>query len=321
MIDRLKVYVGRSLDPYENLATEKHLLDTLTSDECLLYLWQNEHTVVIGRNQNPWAECRCALLEEEGGRLARRLSGGGAVYHDRGNLNFTFLCPTDDYDIQKQTEVIRVACRMAGIDATVSGRNDVLADGRKFSGNAFYHSRGRSYHHGTLLINADMERVARYLTPAREKMESKGVKSVRARVVNLCELAPTLTVETMRDYMITAFTEVYGLPVSERTEIDRRAVDELAKAYGSWDYLYGKPMPFTLSCEGRFAWGQIKLHLEARDGVIRAVQVFTDAMDWQIAEQIQDALTGCRLTAQAVEEALPPAVATDVGELIKQQVL
>lgn len=321
MIKRLKIYVGHSLDPYENLATEKHLFDTVADDECLLYLWQNEHTVVIGRNQNPWAECRCALLEEEGGKLARRLSGGGAVYHDRGNLNFTFLCPTDDYDVTKQTAVIQVACRMAGIDAVVSGRNDILADGRKFSGNAFYHSHGRSYHHGTLLINADMERVARYLTPAREKMESKGVKSVSARVVNLRELAPALTVETMRDYMIAAFREVYDLPVTERTEIDRQAVNELADTYGSWDYLYGKPMPFTLSCEGRFAWGHIKLHLEARDGVIQAVQVFTDAMDWCIAEQIQEALTGCRLTAQAVEGTLPPAVAADVSELIKQQVL
>lgn len=321
MIHQLKIYVGRSFDPYENLAVEKHLLDTIADDECLLYLWQNEHTVVIGRNQNPWAECRCALLEEEGGKLARRLSGGGAVYHDRGNLNFTFLCPTVDYDVAKQMKVIQVACRMAGIDTVVSGRNDILAAGRKFSGNAFYHSQGRSYHHGTLLINADMERVARYLTPSREKMESKGVKSVSARVVNLGELAPALTVDTMKAYMTAAFGEVYGLPVTERTVIDRAAVSELAENYGSWDYLYGKPMPFTLSCEGHFAWGQIKLHFEARDGIIRSVQVFTDAMDWQLAEQIRDALTGCRLTAQAIDAALPPAVASDVGGLIKQQVL
>ncbi len=318
---QLQLYIGRSMDPHENLAVEKHLFDTVPSDSCLLYLWQNEHTVVIGRNQNPWEECRCALLEEEGGKLARRLSGGGAVYHDRGNLNFTFLCPTDLYNLDRQMQVIQAACRMAGIDTVISGRNDILADGRKFSGNAFYHSHGHSYHHGTLLINADMQRVGRYLTPAKAKLESKGVKSVRSRVVNLCELAPTITVEAMKRYMAAAFGQVYGLPVTERQEIDRQAVKQLAETYGSWDFLYGKPMPFTLACEGRFAWGQVKLHLQVRDGIIRDVRVFTDAMDWQLAEQIQTALIGCRLAEQDITAALPSKVADDIGELIKQQIL
>lgn len=321
MLRQLQFYIGQTLDPYHNLAIEKHLFDTVPADGCLLYLWQNEHTVVIGRNQNPWEECRCALLEEEGGKLARRLSGGGAVYHDIGNLNFTFLCPTDCYDLDKQLQVIQTACRMAGIDTTLSGRNDILADGRKFSGNAFYHSHGHSYHHGTLLINADMQRVARYLTPAKAKLESKGVKSVRSRVVNLRELAPTLTVDAMTTYMTAAFEQVYGLPLTERQQIDREAVKQLADAYSSWDFLYGKPMPFTLACDGRFPWGQVALRLQVRDGIIRDAQVFTDAMDWQLAEQLQTALVGCRLTAQDITAALPSAVADDIGDLIKQQIL
>ncbi len=321
VIQQLQLYIGRTDDPYENLAVEKHLMDTVPTDGCLLYLWQNAHTVVIGRNQNPWAECRCALLEEEGGKLARRLSGGGAVYHDSGNLNFTFLCPTEHYDIDKQMRVIQTACSLAGIDTAVSGRNDILADGRKFSGNAFYHSHGRSYHHGTLLINADMQRVTRYLTPAKAKLESKGVKSVRSRVVNLSELVPTLTVDTMMQHMIAAFGRVYALPVQERHDIDRTAVAALAETYGSWDFLYGKPMPFTLSCDQHFAWGQVQLHLQVRDGIIRSAQMFTDAMDWQIAEQVQQALIGCRLAAEDIESALPDTVAADIGSMIKQQIL
>ncbi len=321
MLSQLQLYIGKTMDPYHNLAVEKHLLDTVPSDGCLLYLWQNEHTVVIGRNQNPWEECRCALLEEEGGKLARRLSGGGAVYHDRGNLNFTFLCPTDCYDLDRQMQVIQTACRLAGIDTVRSGRNDILSDGRKFSGNAFYHSRGHSYHHGTLLINADMQRVARYLTPAKAKLASKGIKSVRSRVVNLCELAPALTVETMTAHMIAAFERVYGMPAAERTDIDRKAVNKLADTYRSWDYLYGKPMPFTLACEGRFPWGQVQLQLQVRDGVIQAAQMFTDAMDWQLAEQVESALAGCRLTAQEIATVLPHTVAADISELIKQQIL
>ncbi len=321
MLSQLQLYIGKTMDPHENLAIEKHLLDTVPSDGCLLYLWQNEHTVVIGRNQNPWEECRCSLLEEEGGKLARRLSGGGAVYHDRGNLNFTFLCPADCYDLDRQMRVIETACRLAGIDTVRSGRNDILADGRKFSGNAFYHSRGHSYHHGTLLINADMQRVARYLTPAKAKLESKGVKSVRSRVVNLCELAPALTVDTMVTHMIAAFELVYGMPAAERQEIDQDAVKQLADTYRSWEFLYGKPMPFTLSCDGHFPWGQVTLHLQVRDGVITATKVYTDAMDWQLAEQAESALTGCRLTGQDIAAALPPAIAADIGTLIKQQIL
>ena len=142
MIRQLLTYRDGCTDPHRNLATEAYLTETVPEDTCILYLWQNRHTVVIGRNQNAWRECRPTLLEQEGGVLARRLSGGGAVYHDMGNLNFTFSLPTADYDLRRQQEVLVAACRRLGIPAECSGRNDILTGGRKFSGNSFYHTGG-----------------------------------------------------------------------------------------------------------------------------------------------------------------------------------
>ena len=185
MISSLHIYQASGSDPFENLAREQVLLEQGPADGVILYLWQNQNTVVIGRNQNAYKECRTSLLEEEGGKLARRLSGGGAVFHDLGNLNFTFLLPRADFDVRRQLEVICTACRELGIPAEISGRNDLHAEGQKFSGNAFYKSGTRAYHHGTLLLNVDMSKLGRYLSPPKAKLQAKGVDSVRARVTNL----------------------------------------------------------------------------------------------------------------------------------------
>lgn len=325
MINQLQIYTSKCLDPYKNLAIEKYLFDNTPEDCCILYLWQNQSTVVIGRNQNPWIECRCSLLESEGGKLARRLSGGGAVFHDTGNLNFTFLCSTKNYNIEKQLKVIQMACEFAGVNTEVSGRNDILADGRKFSGNAFYNSKGKSYHHGTLLISADMDRMQRYLTPSKAKLKAKGVKSVRTRVVNLSELSHGLTCEKMTQYMIKAFEMVYNMTSVERTDINPEIISHLAAEYGSWDYLYGSPIPFSFSCEDHFSWGNVQLQAEISNGIIKTVKLYTDSMDWNLSEQIQSALTNCRFEKEAICKVimknLPKQTATDIIEMLKKQEL
>jgi lipoate-protein ligase A len=322
MIREWRYYVGDGVNPYRNLAIEKALLDNTPAGCCTLYLWRNDNTVVIGRNQNPWSECRCALLEQEGGHLARRLSGGGAVYHDVGNLNFTFLCAEEDMDTARNMQIIATACRLAGIDATVSGRNDILADGRKFSGNAFYHAGGRAYHHGTLLVDADTERMGRYLTPPKAKLEAKGVKSVRARVVNLAELSSDLTADKMSAYMLAAAEKVFGMAGAPFGTLDEEAISQLSAKYGSWEYLYGAQPPFTVACEGQFAWGHAEMRLSVQKGVIDNVQFYTDAMDWTLSERVKEALSGCRLDgaemAAALHAALPDEAVTDITSLIQQ---
>ncbi|MBR0130456.1 MAG: lipoate--protein ligase, partial [Firmicutes bacterium] len=138
MINKLSYYIRKGFDPYTGLAIERFLTESAGPDECILYLWQNQNTVVIGYNQNVWKECRTAELAEAGGIAVRRMSGGGAVFHDLGNLNFTFCLTEENYDQPKQQRVLLEACRLLGIDAELSGRNDLTANGCKFSGNSFY---------------------------------------------------------------------------------------------------------------------------------------------------------------------------------------
>ena len=325
MINNIRIYLGTSFDPYYNLAVEKRLLDLVGSNECILYLWQNQNTVVIGKSQNPWAECRTSLLEAEKGVLARRLSGGGAVFHDLGNLNFTFLVATENYDVDKQLSVIQQACRLTGINAEKSGRNDLLAEEKKFSGNAFYHSGGHSYHHGTLMVDVDKEKLGRYLSPPKAKLQAKGIASVRSRVVNLKELSPDLTISAMKGYMVQAFQQVYGLNATEviLTEQDHAAIREIAATNKSWEFLYGTPLPFTFQCEDKFDWGYIQIQLQAKGGVVTAAKVYTDAMDWELAPKLEAALTGCIFRAEDLKSALTKAtaegIATDLCNMLDMQ--
>ena len=323
MIGKLLTCESGSFDPFLNLATEQHLLDTVEGGCCLLYLWQNENTVVIGRNQNPWAECRASLLESEGGHLARRLSGGGAVFHDLGNLNFTFLVPTEDYDLMKQQRVLREACRTFGIPAELSGRNDLTADGRKFSGNAFYHNGPRSYHHGTLLVDVNGEKLTRYLTPAKAKLESKGVASVRSRVVNLKELCPAITIDGLKKALIQAFEDVYGCKSAPKalTDEDTARIAVLRETYAGWAWRYGQRLPFTLRCEGRFPWGGAELQLQMNEGAIQRAAVFSDDMDFAFPPALEKVLTGCRFDLEALREALGTVPhGEDIFTLLKQEI-
>lgn len=327
MLEKIRIFETRCTDPYANLATEKYLLEQVQEGECILYLWQNQNTVVIGRNQNAWAECRVSLLEQDGGKLARRLSGGGAVFHDLGNLNFTFLTMDDTYDLGRQISVIQAACGSLGIRAEASGRNDLLVDGLKFSGNAFYHSQGHAYHHGTLLVNADMEKLSRYLSPSKAKLAAKGVASVRARVTNLASLSPGLTCDHMREAMKTAFAEVCRL-TPEPVLLDgsaQAAIGEDTRKNGSWQWLYGKQLPFSFQCENRFPWGSIQLQLDIRSGIIQAAKVYSDAMDWSLAPTLEQALTGIPFSLREFLEAICTAqlqeeISKDLQLLFKEQI-
>lgn len=306
MITNLKIYEGDSFNPHYNLAVEEYLLENVKSDTCILYLWQNENTVVIGRNQNPWKECKVDLLKEEGGLLARRLSGGGAVFHDSGNLNFTFLMPQQDYDLDKQLSVIQEAVKRCGIETERSGRNDILAEGRKFSGNAFYKNGTQAYHHGTILVCADHEKLGRYLSPSKAKLQSKGVDSVRSRVINLSELRPETTVSVLKEHLAEAFSDVYGIQAEKlhKEDLDAAVISKIHERNASWEWNFGRKLPFSYTYEDRCEWGEVQIHMEIDNGVIQSVKVYSDAMDWEIASCLEERLKGRRFSEDDIKEQL-----------------
>ncbi|HWQ58414.1 MAG TPA: lipoate--protein ligase, partial [Clostridia bacterium] len=294
-------YLGDSFDPWRNLAAEEIMFDD-PGEGMTLYLWQNANTVVIGRNQNAWRECRAQLLEEEGGRLARRTTGGGAVYHDLGNLNFTFACGRGLYDLARQTSVILEAVRALGVDAGFSGRNDLItADGAKFSGNAFRFSKTSALQHGTLLVAVEMERLARYLAPSPEKLRAKGVESVRARVKNLSEYGAHIKIDSVRDAVVRAFEAEYG-PYEARAVrgLDEKKLASLTARNASWAWRMGATPQFDVCIETRFAWGSLEVQLCVEGGAVAHASVYSDAMDEAFVRLIAPALEGVRLEGAAL---------------------
>ena len=276
-------------DPYRNLAAEEYMTKQIGAEDELLFLWQNTPTVVIGKNQNSRAECDLQRMAADGVLLSRRLSGGGAVFHDLGNLCFSFISHEKIHNVARQLSVIASACRALGIDARPTGRNDIEADGRKFSGNAFYSVGANKCHHGTVLISADKSRLANYLTVSKTKLEAKGIKSVRSRVVNLCELVPGITVEAFERALIEAFAPDMTLPIpSEALFADR------ASFLSSREWLLGSDPEFTDEFKYRTDEGEFTLHLTVRGETVTDCQVFTDSLDTTAAERISAKVIGKR---------------------------
>lgn len=323
MISHCSTYETGQVDPYINLAREECLLDAVEPGQAILYLWQNEHTVVIGRNQNALDECDVSTLEAEGGTLARRLSGGGAVYHDLGNLNFTFLVPTADWNLDAQTEVLMRALASLGVRAEKGGRNDLSIGGRKFSGHAYYHRGGKSYHHGTLMAHVDPERLSRYLTVSPLKLGSKGVASVRSRVMNLVDVAPDLTIDDLKAALTEAFPTVFGARSEALAEdlIAEEVLERTAERYRSRAWILRDARTFDATRQARFPWGTVRLDYTTEQGVICDAALYSDSLEADVIETVPAALAGCMLDQALVQKHLgaigvPEEMARDLASLL-----
>lgn len=244
----LRAFVSTLTDPHLNLAIEDSLLQSVTEGERVLFLYRNRDSVVIGRHQNPWIECDLKLMRSDGVLLARRQSGGGAVFHDLGNTNYSLISSRAAYDEERGFAVVLDGLRNLGLEVERNERNDLVHRGRKFSGSAFRHRRGRSFQHGTLLVAANLDRLTRYLSAPLRRIEAKGTASVRSGVVNLSEIRHSLDHDLICGAIADSFGSHYGsgglapilLDASDVSDAVERGAHELR----SWEWLFGKSPDF-----------------------------------------------------------------------------
>ena len=316
MPDSTVVYISDSYEPEINLAFEEYLMEYLDEGVTALFLWQNKNAVVIGRHQNPVKECNIDGMKMDRTKLIRRLSGGGAVYHDLGNLNFTFVSMGESYQVESQLQRITEVLLNLGIQSKVGERNELLTSKGKFSGSAFYSHRKRHCHHGTLLVDADLEKLDSYLTADSIEIKSKGIDSVRSKVVNLKTLKPELNVEKLK----FAIIESFGGTSVNSIHIDQKLVEEhmesFLQKYRSWEWNFGKTPTFEFDKKRQFDWGEIELHLRFVNGKVSEC-VIHSTIEKEIILKLQLELIGAKLGTNELGERVDHSICHIFSKEIK----
>lgn len=297
-------------DPRINLAIEEYAVKNLDINETYLLFYINEPSIIIGKNQNTIEEINTDYVEEKGIHVVRRLSGGGAVYHDLGNLNFSFITKDDGdsfHNFRKFTEPVVKALQSMGVNAELSGRNDLLAEGRKVSGNAQYATRGRMFSHGTLLFRSEMEHVVSALKVKKDKIESKGIKSVRSRVANITEfLKEDMKIEEFRQLLLVyLFEGEENIQEYVLTDEDWEKIHTISKErYQNWDWNYGKSPKFNIQHSHRFPVGQIDVRFDVVKGIVKHCKIYGDFFGVGDVADIENRLSGVRYDRADLEKAL-----------------
>jgi lipoate-protein ligase A len=309
------IYIATTHNCAANLAGEAYLMGE--DYDHILYLWVNDPCIVIGRFQNPFAECNLEAMEKDKVQLVRRQSGGGAVYHDAGNLCFTFIGRKDESSKEENFRIVLEALQALGIEGELSGRNDIVIGNKKISGNAFQTTKNTFCHHGTLLVSSDLSVMGNYLTPSSSKLASKAVKSVSSRVGNLKQLVEGIDTRKVSDALIVAFCKVYGpTPISEIDFLNFEQAQDNYHLFGDKETILESTPQFSHTLANRFSWGEATLHMDIHKGMIASAKLYTDCIDTSLAPLIEKSLGSVpyrRDTLQALE-----AIETDerVKELV-----
>ena len=286
-----RILYSSQTNPYYNVALEYTLMKK-NFQGITLFLWKNCPSVFIGRNQNLYMECNLAYLKEASILPVRRFSGGGAVFQDEGNLNFTFLCGAEDVSIGQFSRMVQKAVEALGICCEFTGRNDLLCNGKKFSGHAYYEEDGRLFYHGTMLCGTNLEMMEKALTPSAAKLESKGISSIRSRVMNLSEAVPDLTVRKAAEQLADQFAKTFGRTEQAKIYSAEEAGiavprEQILKLQSS-EWLYGQSPDWSVRLERHFLEGLVSALVSVKDGRIAGIRIYTDCLkpvDWQECER------------------------------------
>lgn len=296
-------------NPFFNLALDEYAMKHIDVDEDFFFLWQNEPSVIVGNNQNTVEEINQEFIDKNHVHVARRVSGGGAVYHDFGNLNFTFVIKVDEpgkVNYKKYVQPVIDALASMGVVAEASGRNDILIDGLKISGNAQRMANGRLMHHGTLMFDVEVEDMVKSLNVAPDKIISKGVKSVRSRVTNIKEHLPEGT--TLQEFWDAL--QYYLSNEGQDEEIilsddDIAAIQKEADTkFSTWDWVFGKSPEFNLKNANRFAGGRVEVLAEVQSGLIQSIRFIGDYLGLDGVDVIENALVGVKFDIKEVSKVL-----------------
>jgi lipoate-protein ligase A len=300
---------NESTNPYFNLAMEEYLFN-LDDDNDYVLLWQNEPTIVVGKYQNTAEEINSEYVKEKGIHVVRRITGGGAVYHDLGNLNFTFInkgTEKKEFDFRKFTMPIVKALERFGVKAELSGRNDITIDQKKFSGNAQYVKQGKVLHHGTLLFNSKMEELTKALKVTEDKFQSKGIKSVRSRVTNIADyLSEAITVSEFKELLLKyMFDEDTELIEGQLKDADMNKINSLMESkYMNWDWNYGASPEFNVKQGKRFEGGKVEVLINVKNGFVQGIKFYGDFFGSGNTEEIEALLAGKRYLEEEIRAVL-----------------
>jgi len=305
----MKYIDWKETDPQMNLAFEEYVFNQMDKDESYFLLWQNDNAVIVGKHQNTIEEINQEYIRENDIKVVRRLSGGGAVYHDLGNLNFTFIVNDhgqEQFDFQTFTRPLVDALKTLGVNAEFNSRNDIAIDGKKFSGNSQYAKRGRILHHGTILFNSNLATIQSALKVKPDKIESKGIKSVKSRVTNIADyLIEGYTLDDFKTALLKAMFENDNLETITLLGEEIRAIEQLkAEKYATWDWNYGKSPQYNLRKERKCDFGLITVLLQVVKGEIREIHFYGDYFGNGDIQELEALFIGVKLSEEALSEVL-----------------